>query len=597
MATIAAGLGCLFSNAQPQAWQRPDSIEFGRELPRSFVLPFDSRESALMLNGESKYIQPLNGKWDVTENTDRVVYKTTYKRPFSWIDRLLFVYVEGVSAPYEVVVNGKQIGYNQSSRTPAEFDISAQSEEGNNTLEIVIFRNSVSEKLSVNAGQPRILGDVYVMSPPKVRIRDWDIRSTTDGKSARMEMGVALKSHLLNVRGVRLYYELLSPDGKLITEGYRDAKLDMKREDIIRFYVEIPEVKLWSHETPNLYTMLFRTQHEGRFTEYVRVKSGIRDFKVKDDGEVSLNGYPLRLAVKDVDVVPSDQVAARDMLLQLKAQGYNAVRVVNAPQRRWFYNLCDGMGVYVCDQTDINSSASGGSMQVGGNPTNDPVWERSYVDRAMNMYYTSQSHPSVIMFSLGENSANGYNLYESYLALKGIENVRPIIYIGAKGEWNSDAVSQTNVGADRHSRVVLVGDPTVKVVENPVTLSEVKGGVAGTFVVTNHYAVTPLSMQVRYEVKRGRKPMSEGVIDLFVAAGSSREFVVPFGEAAKGVAVTVELTAQQPEQKSTDYYYVPQPEEKKSGLKSKIKEVVGSGKSEERPMSVLANQTFTVTVR
>ena len=95
------------------------------------------------------------------------------------------------------------------------------------------------------------------------------------------------------------------------------------------------------------------------------------------------------------------------------------------------------MGMYVIPQAPIDTRSSGESRRIGGNPSNDPAWQGAYVERAEN---TSKRHPSVIAFSLATKSANGINLYESYLNMKKFSDTRPFIYPDAAGEWNSDGL-------------------------------------------------------------------------------------------------------------------------------------------------------------
>lgn len=122
----------------------------------------------------------------------------------------------------------------------------------------------------------------------------------------------------------------------------------------------------------------------------------------------------------------------------MEKQGYNLILLPAGGVSGALYDLCDRHGFYVVEQAPINTSRSGMSRRKGGNPTNDPAWQAAYIARIEESYHTTKLHPCVVAFSLAEDSANGINLYEGYLHLKGLEKERPILYPDAGGEWNSD---------------------------------------------------------------------------------------------------------------------------------------------------------------
>ena len=122
----------------------------------------------------------------------------------------------------------------------------------------------------------------------------------------------------------------------------------------------------------------------------------------------------------------------------LRAQGYNTLKLLPGPVSPTLYDTCDTMGMYVIPQAPIDTRSSGDSRRVGGNPSNAPEWLGAYIERTEDSYHTSKRHPSVIAFALATKSANGINLYESYLNMKKFGDSRPFIYPDAAGEWNSD---------------------------------------------------------------------------------------------------------------------------------------------------------------
>ena len=299
-------------------------------MPGSRLRSYDSRELALREDdAHSLYIQQLDGEWKVKTYASPValdatvampsvdvsqwavtrvpeqrsngawaaVYRTDFKLPFKWIDREVFVRLDAVSRAYYVYVNGRPAGYFADSKTPAYFDVTRYCVDGRNTLCVVAYANPVSTALeNQNSEQgTRIAGSVTVMAQPKVRIRDWvvDTRWAPDGNGL-FSFGAVVKSHLLNPKRVTVYYELIAPDSTVVSHGKRDARFELRAEDTVRFFANLPGIQSWSHESPKLYTVALKLQHEGRFTEYTKVRVGFRDVSFDSTG-LRINGRPVEL--------------------------------------------------------------------------------------------------------------------------------------------------------------------------------------------------------------------------------------------------------------------------------------------------------------
>ena len=202
-------------------------------------------------------------------------------------------------------------------------------------------------------------GDVYVFAQPKVRMRDYviDTRFAPDGTSGLFNFGVIVKSHLLNPKQVTVYYDLYGPDSTLVRSGKRDARFEMRLEDTVRFFENIPNIESWSHESPKLYTVALRIQHEGRFTDYTTLKIGFRDVQFSDKG-ITINGRPVELRAIDY-LCPDDEATLCNDLLKFRMAGINLLRVERYPQSKRFYDLCDQYGIYVCEQANLDTHLSG----------------------------------------------------------------------------------------------------------------------------------------------------------------------------------------------------------------------------------------------
>lgn len=509
-------------------------VEWNKELPRTNTLCYNSEEASKERSLEpSLYLQPLGDKWEIGDQGNARVFRHEFKVPFTWIDREVFLHIGATSGSYEVNVNGKPIGYSQGKSSVAEFDITRNSKEGINTLEIVVYSDYAASILErhTNSSTPAIVGDVYVKSQPRVRIRDFTTRINFEGDDANVELGVIMKSHLLNEKSYRVFYQLISPTGEQVAHGYRDADFSMLKEDTVRFFAQIPNAYKWSHEAPHLYTLLLKTQHEGRFGEYISHKVGLRTVEMQD-GKLLINSRVAPLHISRA-IANSEPQVIDQSLNELKASGYNAIKLCE-PMQPYFYELCDAKGIYVINQSDICTESSGTSRARMGNPSNDPIWENSYLDRMESMYHTSQNHASVIGFSIADKSANGYNLYVSYLRMKQLERTRPIIYMNADGEWNSDVVDSgiaTSCPEVVAQRIVLDVGETSTAINNISPTMELIDRENATYKITNNAILSDLHGEITYVLKQGLKKVSEGSMQFSVKPQSSGEFSLPLGDA------------------------------------------------------------------
>lgn len=422
-----------------QEYDSPEYVSLGRELPRSKTLPYPTAEEAQALGSgavASKYLRPVTG-WTRTEEPDATVFTSKYVIPFVWLSRQAILYVDEASGAYEVIINGQKVGYAANAFTPAEFNITKASKEDVNTISIRILKDHWSRRMEdfVETREPRV-GETYVISQPTIRVRDVVHNTDVDLKSeyANVEVGLIVKTESLNPKTARIHYELIAPDTTVVTQGYKDVTLGMRGEDTVKFVARIPYVLTWCADMPVRYRLNIKTQIEGRYAEYQSRMIGFRDIDINEDGDFMINGIKTELFYRDFDplkVTEKDIIAARVLK-------YNALRFKMGAVPQNVYRMCDSLGMYVIAQIPINTSKSGLSRRIGGNPSNDPKWKAAYLDRAETAYRTTCGQASVIGYVMAEESSNGINLYETYLRLKALERKRPILYIEAAGEWNSD---------------------------------------------------------------------------------------------------------------------------------------------------------------
>lgn len=431
--------------------KRVDTTKF-TTLDRKIMVPF-----AAQLNGMGEAIysekaypflkaKPTKGSF-VTPDSDSMTIGRDFSVPFDYTDRALFLHIGAANAAVTVYINGKEVGYSTDSRNPAEFDISKFVVRGKNQIVLKIDRHCDGSYLE-DQSEWRLSGlnrDIYMFAQPKIRARDFLVRTTLDPtyKNGLLETALLLKTQLLNTHKVKIYYDLFDPQGNLVNQANKEIEVGMRSEDTVRFTATILDVKQWNSETPNLYTVLYRIQREGRFTEYVALKAGFRTVEIKE-GEMLINGKAIKIKgvnYAEFSPVSGNVLSGAEMeqaIRQMKLAGLNAIRTDGYPLPNEFYDLCDRMGIYVADVANINAQGVGTSTYKGETIANDPAWVGDFLYRVNNTFERNKSHTSVIMWALGDNAGNGYNMYEAYMMLKRKEPTRPITYNGAGLDFNSE---------------------------------------------------------------------------------------------------------------------------------------------------------------
>jgi beta-galactosidase len=177
-------------------------------------------------------------------------------------------------------------------------------------------------------------------------------------------------------------------------------------------------------------------KRNGMLWEYIPLKVGFGRTEYRD-GKLYRFDKELVLKKKEHFNAKADRAQTLREVEALKKQGINTL-CPDYPQPKWFYDMCDKAGMFVIDCANINSPTNSSNRAIGGTPANDPKLVDEYLQRVKSMYYRSRNHSCVIAFSLGGESGNGYNMYKAYEWIKSVEKRRPVFYVGAEGEWNTD---------------------------------------------------------------------------------------------------------------------------------------------------------------
>ncbi|MFI3332711.1 MAG: glycoside hydrolase family 2 TIM barrel-domain containing protein [Rikenellaceae bacterium] len=410
------------------------------EHPRTPVVPYSTASGANNSDVTAvRYALPIeNSEWVEGRSMEGSTFSVQFEAPFSWTGRQSLIYIENASSPYVVEVDGVEVGRVYNSSMPAQFNVTRHMvRDGKTPITISFLEGTPAEELEgwKRATNP-MLGEVMMLSQPAMYIRDVAITSNYSHGMINSTIAIAVKSESLNGRTSRINYELLSPLGATAATGFSDITLDMRGEDTIRVFVVTPDSMAWSAQNPNLYRLNVSTQHRGRFIEYLSFDLGVRSIESGQRGDIIING--VSEPIKAAKVAPNVEL---NRVAELKSLGYNTLKVDAGAYNAELFRYADSTGLYLIATAPINSSKSGDDTLVGGNPTNDPDRCSEYIERVDALYHTTKLHPSVIAYSIAEQSLNGINLYESYLHLKARELQRPIIYEDCNGEWNSDRLS------------------------------------------------------------------------------------------------------------------------------------------------------------
>ncbi|MHA0856364.1 glycoside hydrolase family 2 TIM barrel-domain containing protein [Paenibacillus sp. CMAA1364] len=367
----------------------------------------------------------------------------SYRREFvleAWEkDEQFILCFEGVNAGFDLWVNGLFIGYSENSFLPAEFDVTQVLRMGSNTVAVQVYRYCTGSYLE-DQDMWRISGifrDVYLYKRNPISILDFHLFSEhiTEVTSANLH-GRVQSTGVED--SLQLHAQLFCPDGKLCWEDRI-----LLREDTALFSSPELQVQLWSAEKPVLYTVqLTLYRQDGVLLDKLEQLFGFREIRI-ENGIFYLNRMPIKLkGVNRHEFNPKtghavDAMQTEEDLLLLKANNINAIRTAHYPNDTKFYSLCDRMGFYVMDENNLETHGLRNVI-----PGDDPSWQEDCVDRMIRMVQRDKNHPSIIFWSLGNESGIGKTFEAMRLATLEIDHTRPIHYEGDTYLTVSDVLSE-----------------------------------------------------------------------------------------------------------------------------------------------------------
>lgn len=386
-------------------------------------------------------------------------YIRTFTVPADWKDRPVLLHFEGVESAFYVWVNGELVGYSEDTFTPAEFDITAYLTEGENKLAVEVYRWCDASWLE-NQDFWRLSGifrGVYLHSPSPVQIADFFVRTELDDalQNAELQLDVKLYNHNAGqqVEGLTVQAQLYDAEQKLVLDQPLAAEVSFANEEEITLHLSTPVANplLWSAETPNLYTLVLSIQNtSGETVEAVRTRVGFRRFEIKD-GLMKINGK--RIVFKGVNrhefSPDSGRAIGREDMIRdielMKAYNVNAVRTSHYPNQTLWYELCDEYGLYVIDETNLETHGTWyyGQQEMNDDniPASKPEWRDNVIDRCNSMFQRDKNHASIIIWSLGNESFGGDNFIAMYDYLKQADPTRLVHYEGTYHYRPTDSAS------------------------------------------------------------------------------------------------------------------------------------------------------------
>lgn len=378
----------------------------------------------------------------------------SYRRGFilsrEWADERVFLHLGGVKSAFYLWVNGSYVGYSQGSMTPAEFDLTSLVREGENYLAIEVYKYSDGTYLEDQdmwflGG---IFRDVFLYGEPPVFMDDFIARSAFDADYDNAELTV--QTRVVNGRdltGVEWEVDLIDCSDPLGRTSLFKGPADLKGDTDLIITKGVASPKKWSAEEPNLYKIVLALYERNARGDRLLLDRkeflfGFRSVEVRE-GRFLINGRPILFkGVNRHDWDPergwalSEETRRKDLLI-MKRHNINAIRTSHYPNPPHLYNLADELGFYVIDEADVETHG----VRRKNVPGDNPLWTEAVVDRVERMVRRDRNHPSVVMWSLGNEAGDGRNFRTMKAAVWDLDETRPVHYEGDRTLELGDVVS------------------------------------------------------------------------------------------------------------------------------------------------------------
>eukprot|EP00929_Paragymnodinium_shiwhaense_P078999 TRINITY_DN41006_c0_g1_i1.p1 TRINITY_DN41006_c0_g1~~TRINITY_DN41006_c0_g1_i1.p1 ORF type:complete len:1244 (+),score=201.97 TRINITY_DN41006_c0_g1_i1:43-3774(+) len=377
-------------------------------------------------------------------------YRKTFDVPAQWMesDYGVYLHIGAVCDGCRAWLNGKELGFSTDSKLPVDFRLTPHLLQSRNVLALEVLCWGAGAYLEDQdmwwlAGITR---DTYVYARPRTHIRDIEVRASASGV---LEVDVDIATG--DKQDLSILCELLDPAGKAVTQFTFSAEPRTAEVAIARGMTQVENVRQWSAETPTLYTLVVTLQPTP--SEAISLRVGFRSVEVRC-GRLLVNGKAVTLrGVNRHEHDPkTGHVVSRESMLDdirlMKAHNFNAVRCAHYPNDTMWYELCDEYGLYVVDEANIESHG----IDFAWHETlgNKKEWGESHMARVIRYMERDKNHPSVIIWSLGNEAGNGINHHRTYMWLKRRDPTRPVQYEQARIEatWSTCELETIDTNTD-----------------------------------------------------------------------------------------------------------------------------------------------------
>lgn len=389
-----------------------------------------------------QYPFPVEPPYIPTENPTGHYRRDFYLAPSQVVDKT-YLRFEGVDSSFHIWINGFFVGYSTGSREASEFDITQYIKEGKNSISVKVYKWSATSYLEDQDmwWLSGIFRDVYIYTKPDIHVQDLFIKTLLDSEYTDAMLDIEIKMNGINenVSDYKIEYILL--DGNF-NEVTRDSVA--VKDNNIKILKEVLNPYKWSAESPYLYHLLITLKENDQVIEVIPQKVGFRSVELKD-GLILVNGKDIMFKGVNRHETHPDYGRAISLdwmeedIKLMKKNNINAVRTSHYPDDPRFYSLCDEYGLYVIDEADIETHGFD-LIQEWSRLSDDPIWEDAYVDRMIRMVERDKNHPSVIIWSLGNESGFGKNHFAMSNWAKQRDDTRLIHYEGE----TRDILERTN---------------------------------------------------------------------------------------------------------------------------------------------------------
>lgn len=376
-------------------------------------------------------------------------YRRSFYVPTDWMGMNVFIHFAGVNSCLELWVNGRHVGFAKDSRTAMEFDITKYLVAGENVVAAKVLAFCDGSYLE-DQDMWRLSGiyrEVFLVARPAVHVRDVFVKPLleVDGKSATLTVEAAVRNLGAAAGRFRLVAALHGPDGAgVFRSAIGSGSVGRRTERIVRFVKRVSKPKAWSADDPHRYTLtLSLAGPDGRVAEVLPVRIGFKRVEIRD-GVFMVNGVAVKIRGVDRHEHETDQGHAvtkdrmiRDIVL-MKQHNINHVRTSHYPNQPLWLDLCDEYGLYLTAEANIESHGMGYDA---ASLAKDPAWGPAHVHRIRNMVERDKNHPSVTIWSMGNEAGDGVNFATGIDWIHRRDPSRPVQFDPTGHGPNTDIVS------------------------------------------------------------------------------------------------------------------------------------------------------------